>query len=119
MIHHLIPSGSKVPKAPTDALHTLEHTSAALVSALMAAQAASGAPGGLTTISLPEHVASLKINLPLRAVPLAELQRLKRQFVALHKKAITLGTVEKGAVDWSAEAVAKKFVEYIEDHLKQ
>ncbi|VDC05532.1 unnamed protein product [Peniophora sp. CBMAI 1063] len=107
-----------IPKAPTDALHTLEHTSAALVSALMAAQAASGAPGGLTTISLPEHTTSLKITLPQRAVPLAELQRLKRQFVAVHKKAITLGTVEKGAVDWSAEAVAQKFAEYIEEHLK-
>ena len=108
----------KIPKAPTDALHTLEHTSAALVSSLMGVQAATGALGGLTTVSLPNQTTPLKINLPSRAVTLAELQRLKRQFVAVHKKAITLGTVEKGAVDWSADAVAKKFAEYIEEHLK-
>lgn len=43
---------------------------------------------------------------------------MKRQFVTVHKKAITLGTVEKGAVDWSEESVAEKFVDYLEEYLK-
>lgn len=56
--------------------------------------------------------------LPTRNVTLSELQRCKRQFVTVHKKAIVLGTTEKGNVDWSEESVAQKFVEYLEENLK-
>jgi protein KTI12 len=52
-----------------------------------------------------------------RTPTLAELQRLKRQFVYQHKKAITLGSTERGAVDWSEERVAKRFQEYLEEQL--
>ena len=31
---------------------------------------------------------------------------------------ITLGTIEKGAVDWSEESVAGKFAAYIEENVK-
>ena len=58
------------------------------------------------------------INLPSRNVTLSELQRVKRQFVTIHKKAITLGTTEKGAVDWSEDSIADKFALYIEGNLK-
>ena len=49
---------------------------------------------------------------------MSELQRIKRQFVTVHKKAITLGTTEKGKVDWGEESVASRFVDYVEENLK-
>lgn len=60
----------------------------------------------------------VSITLPQRQVTLSELQRLKRQFVTVHKKAITLGTTERGAVDWGEDNIGLKFVQYIEDHAK-
>ncbi|OSD06747.1 chromatin associated protein KTI12 [Trametes coccinea BRFM310] len=106
-----------VPKAPTDALRTLEHTTTTMVAAIMSEQSASGGLGGPVTLALS---ATLKprVNLPPRNITLSELQRLKRQFVTVHKKAITLGTTEKGAVDWSEESIAEKFAMYIEGNLK-
>ncbi|TFY62553.1 hypothetical protein EVG20_g6662 [Dentipellis fragilis] len=114
------PPPLQVPKAPTDALHTLEHTTAALVSAIVAEQSASGGlgAGGPVLLSIPGTGTTTRMRLPARNLTLSELQRLKRQFVTVHKKAITLGTVEKGAVDWSEESVAGKFVVYLEDNLK-
>ena len=108
---------AQVPKAPTDALRTLEHTSTTMVAAIMAEQAASGGLGGPVTLSLSPTLKPT-INLPSRNVTLSELQRLKRQFVTIHKKAITLGTTEKGAVDWSEDSIADKFALYIEGNLK-
>ncbi|KAI0769751.1 chromatin associated protein KTI12 [Trametes elegans] len=106
-----------VPKAPTDALRSLEHTTTTMVAAIMAEQSASGGLGGPVTLPLS---ATLKprVNLPPRNITLSELQRLKRQFVTVHKKAITLGTTEKGAVDWSEQSIADKFAMYIEGNLK-
>jgi len=105
-----------VPKAPSDALHTLEQVSALVVRAVMEEQVASGVPGGRVTLNLSE---TLKpgVTLPPRSLTLSELQRMKRQFVSVQKKAITLGTVEKGMVDWSEERVAHKFVDYLEQNL--
>jgi len=105
-----------VAKAPTDALQALEQTTAAIVSAILADQ--TGLGGQLTlSISTPS---SLKpsIALPPRNITLSELQRLKRQFVTVHKKAITLGTTEKGAVDWGEKSITSKFVTYLEEHIK-
>lgn len=113
------PLSPQVAVAPTDALHTLEQTAAAMVSAIMTEQAASqgiGA-GGTMTLSLSADLRP-KVNLPARNITLSELQRVKRQFVTIHKKAITLGTTEKGAVEWSAEAVATKFVTHLEENLR-
>lgn len=85
----------------------------------MTDQAASGGLGGLVNISIDDRgTTKLRIHLPSRSLTLSELQRLKRQFVTVHKKAITLGTTEKGAVDWSEESIAEKFVSYIEENLK-
>lgn len=107
----------QVPKAPTDALRTLEHTSTTMVAAIMAEQAASGGFAGPVTLTLSPTLRA-KVILPSRNITLSELQRLKRQFVTVHKKAITLGTTEKGAVDWSEESIADKFAVYIEGNLK-
>ncbi|KAJ6593818.1 chromatin associated protein KTI12 [Mycena capillaripes] len=104
-------------KAPSDALHVLEQTSIAMVSAIMDAQAATQGSGGLVTLSLSTSLTA-QITLPARNLTLSELQRLKRQFVTVHKKAITLGTTEKGAVDWAEQSVANKFVTYLEENLK-
>ncbi|KAJ7096407.1 chromatin associated protein KTI12 [Mycena epipterygia] len=102
-------------KAPSDALHILEQTSMAVVSAIMDAQAQSS--GGVATLPLSTSL-KVQISLPGRNLTLSELQRLKRQFVTVHKKAITLGTTEKGAVDWAEQSVATKFVTYLEENLK-
>ncbi|KAK7057274.1 chromatin associated protein KTI12 [Favolaschia claudopus] len=104
-------------KAPSDALHVLEQTSTAMVSAIMDAQAATQSSGGRVTLTVSE-THSVQITLPSRNLTISELQRLKRQFVTVHKKAITLGTTEKGAVDWAEESVAQKFVTYLEENLK-
>jgi protein KTI12 len=106
-----------VPKAPSDALHTLERVSTLVVSAIMAEQGLSGASGGHVTLSLSETLKP-RVTLPARSLTQSELQRMKRQFVMVHKKAITLGTVEKGVVDWSEESVAEKFVDYLSENLK-
>ena len=78
--------------------------------------ASSSAPSSSTNSS--HAPVKVRVELPARRVTLAELQRAKRQFVAAHKKAITLGTTEKGAVDWSEESIADKFAMYIEGNLK-
>ena len=90
-----------------------------MVAAIMAEQAASGGLGGRVALALPGAAgARPRVTLPARSVTLSELQRLKRQFVTVHKKAITLGTVEKGAVDWGEAGVADKFALYIEGNLR-
>ncbi|KAI9458540.1 chromatin associated protein KTI12 [Russula earlei] len=106
-----------VPKAPSDALHTLEQVSTSVVRAILTEQGASGMSGGPVTFRLTETVKP-QGRLPARTLTLSELQRMKRQFVTLQKKAITLGTVEKGMIDWSEERVAQKFVDYLEENLK-
>ncbi|GBE80710.1 Protein kti12 [Sparassis crispa] len=105
-----------VPKAPTDALRALESTTTSVVAAIMAEQS-SGSTGGTIVLSLSTSLKP-RVTLPPRSVTLSELQRLKRQFVTVHKKAITLGTTEKGAVDWSEESVAENFAAYIEANLR-
>ena len=109
--------GWQAPKAPTDALRTLEATTTTIVAAIMSEQASSGGLGGTVTLVVSDD-AKPTINLPSRNITLSELQRIKRQFVTVHKKAITLGTTEKGAVDWSDKSIADKFVLYIEENLK-
>jgi len=107
-----------VPKAPSDALHTLEQVSTSLVRAVMEEQGACGVPpGGRVTLNLSETLKP-RVTLPARSLTLSELQRMKRQFVTVQKKAITLGTVERGLVDWSEGGVAQKFVDYLEENLR-
>jgi protein KTI12 len=110
-------ASSQVAKAPTDALHTLEQTTALIVTAIMNEQAASQSLGGPTILSLSATI-TISVNLPSRGITLSELQRLKRQFVTVHKKAITLGTIEKGDVDWVMEKIANKFTAYLEENLR-
>ena len=95
----------------------LENTTLSIVFAIVAEQTASGALGGPVQLALTP-VLKPHISLPSRHITLSELQRLKRQFVTVHKKAITLGTTEKGAVDWEEERIAAKFITYLEEHLK-
>ncbi|KAK0211263.1 chromatin associated protein KTI12 [Desarmillaria ectypa] len=106
-----------VTKAPTDALVTLENTTFSIVSSIMSEQGALQGTGG--TVQLPiSSTLKPKVHLPARNLTLSELQRLKRQFVTVHKKAITLGTTERGHVDWDEGRIAEKFVVYLEEHLK-
>ncbi|KIJ49474.1 hypothetical protein M422DRAFT_59230 [Sphaerobolus stellatus SS14] len=105
-----------VARAPTDALQAVENTTALIVSLIMSEQAASGGFGGLVNLTLPS--VKVEIELPSRNVTLSELQRHKRAFVATHKRAITQGATEKGAVDFTEESLGKKFVEYLEQNLR-
>ncbi|KAF9049693.1 chromatin associated protein KTI12 [Panaeolus papilionaceus] len=100
-------------KAPADALHVLEQTTASIVSAL----ASNASLGGATCIVEFGSNIRRQVKLPARSVTLAELQRLKRQFITVHKKAITLGTTERGSVDWSEERIGDKFIVYLEEHV--
>ena len=104
---------SQATRPPTDALHILEQTTATIVSTILAEQTGMG--GRLDLPLSPSLKAS--ITLPSRTVTLSELQRLKRHFVTIHKKAITLGTTEKGAVEWGGESITNKFVTYLEENL--
>ncbi|KIK03501.1 hypothetical protein K443DRAFT_676680 [Laccaria amethystina LaAM-08-1] len=103
-------------KAPTDALHVLEQITASMVSAILAERSASQLET-LVSLTLPGSI-KLQLTLPSRHITLSELQRFKRQFITVHKKAITLGTTEKGAVDWEENNIAHKFATYLEDHLR-
>uniref|UniRef100_A0A0W0FN20 Protein kti12 n=1 Tax=Moniliophthora roreri TaxID=221103 RepID=A0A0W0FN20_MONRR len=107
-----------VAKAPTDALLTLEKTTLSIITAIMSEQSQRHTPGGQLVLLLSATL-RLQITLPFRNLTLSELQRCKRQFVTVHKKAITLGTTEKGEVDWEEERVAEKFVSYLEENLKR
>ena len=82
---------------------------------LQAMTEAGGAPSSLSS----SDGQSILIRLPERRVTLAELQRIKRRFVTLHKKAITLGSTEKGDMDWGKEKIADKFVQYVEEHVNK
>ena len=56
-------------------------------------------------------------NWPVRQT-MSELQPLskkKRQIVIVQKKVITLGSFERGSVEWEEEIISKKFAE---EHLK-
>ena len=73
--------------------------------------------GGPITLNVSPGL-DVSMSLPARTLTLSEVQRYKRSFVAVHKKAMTIGTVERGAVDLTEDAVARKFVEYLEENLK-
>lgn len=89
-----------------------------MVSAIMAERGAGSSMGGAVSLTLSGGVKA-RISLPERNITLSELQRLKRQFVTIHRKAITLGTTEKGEVDWEEENIAKKFGRYLEENMRQ
>lgn len=97
----------------------LEHTATAIVSAIMANQSAAQGLflGGETKLNVSPEL-NVSISLPARSLTLSEVQRYKRSFVTVHKKAMTIGTVERGVVDLTEDAVARKFVEYLEENLK-
>jgi protein KTI12 len=99
---------------PTDALQVLEQTSTALVTLIMS-QANQG--GGKITLALPSKL-QLTIALPSRNLTLSELQRVKRQFIAIHKKALSQSMAGKGSLDWTEGTVGQKFVDYLEENLK-
>jgi len=104
-----------VAKPPADALNILEKTTTAIILTIVSNSSQSS--GGSISIFIGRNFKQ-SITLPPRNITLSELQRLKRQFVIVHKKAITLGTIERGAVGWEEESIAKKFVEFVEEHLK-
>ncbi|KAF5389414.1 hypothetical protein D9757_004335 [Collybiopsis confluens] len=103
-------------KAPTDALATLEKTTLIIMQQMISSQ---DGLGGTVTLNMSSPSFSLKLALPPRSLTLPELSRLKRQFVTAQKKAITLGTIERGNVDWSQEGVGQRFVSFLEEQLQR
>ncbi|KAG8956297.1 hypothetical protein FRC04_004377 [Tulasnella sp. 424] len=117
-----IMTGAKAPtnvavvqnaKPPTDALQILESTATTVVSLLSSSPAVTSGTGGRAPLSVSST--RLEIDLPPRSITLSELQRHKRQFVAVHRKALSQGA--QGSLDWNEETVARKFVDYLESHL--
>jgi protein KTI12 len=95
-------------------LHVLEQTTAAVVSAIVS-MSNSQPIGG--SVVIPLSSSKISVTLPPRIVTLSEMQRIKRQFVTTHKKAITLGTTERGTVDFDEENVGRKFAEFVAEHV--
>jgi protein KTI12 len=104
-----------VIKAPSDALHVLEQTTAAIVSSVVSASN-SQPDGGSAVIHLSNS--KISVTLPPRIVTLSEMQRIKRQFVTINKKAITLGTTERGTLTFDEENVGRKFAEFVAEHVR-
>ena len=73
--------------------------------------------GGTSRLTVTGTV-HVSIRLPQRNVTITELQRAKRQFVVLHKKAVVLGSTEKGSMEWSEEKITEKFITYLEEHVQ-
>jgi len=73
-------------------------------------------PGAQVTLRISSDVQQV-VRLPGRPVTLAELQRIKRQFIAAHKKAITLGSTERGSMGWGEQDIAQKFAMYLAETL--
>ncbi|KAJ3993995.1 chromatin associated protein KTI12 [Lentinula boryana] len=103
-------------KAPTDALATLERTTLSIMQQILSTQDGSG---GVMALSPAPGFSPLKLTIPPRNVTLPELSRLKRQFVTVQKKVITLGTIERGSVDWSEKGVGSRFVVFLEEQLQR
>lgn len=111
----IILTAIQAPRPPSDALQALETTTASIVSEIMTSQGSGIMPG--STVSISSASVRIMVHMPARTVTLSELQRLKRQFVTMHKKAITLGATESGDVDWSEDGIATKFGHYLEERL--
>lgn len=95
----------------TDYLQLLESTAGSLISALLVAQAA--VPGGGSTsfaVDLATATVRVSMNLPARTMTMPQLQRMRRQFVTLQKKA--------SGAELSAPTIAELFARYVEDNLQ-
>jgi protein KTI12 len=90
----------------------------------MAAQSQSGGVaslGGPLPISLlstsTTAITSIPVDLPQRVLTLSELLRQKRQFINIHKKAVTQGLGGKAEIDWTEQTVATKFANHLRNNL--
>jgi len=106
-------------KPPTDALQTLDQTSSAILNIIMQAQTSGTATGGGSVpITLPSSLLKDEIILPQRHLTLSELQRHKRQFIAVHKKALSSGMAGQAELDWAEDRIARKFIVHLRENLK-
>ena len=74
--------------------------------------------GGSVPITLPSSAFKDEILLPQRHLTLSELQRHKRQFITLHKKALSSGMAGQADLGWGEDMIAKKFIIYLKENLK-
>ncbi|TFK75268.1 chromatin associated protein KTI12 [Pluteus cervinus] len=100
-------------KSPSDALHVLEQITSNIVSAIIDHQGSSGSGGSIPLSGDPQRGIVLS-----RLVTMSELQRLKRQFVFMHKKVVSLGATEKGSVDWDPTMIRDKFIAYVQEYVQ-
>ncbi|CAD6582441.1 MAG: hypothetical protein CYPHOPRED_002034 [Cyphobasidiales sp. Tagirdzhanova-0007] len=98
----------------TDYLHRLESTVSSLADSLLYAQATSPGGGSITlTVPLssgPLPSVKISLTLPARTITIPTLQRMKRQFLHLHKTA--------AATEMQSEKIAEIFAKYVEDGLQ-
>ncbi|PFH50018.1 hypothetical protein AMATHDRAFT_4408 [Amanita thiersii Skay4041] len=107
-----------VVKAPTNALHALENITSELIGGILSFQSTSGNLGGKTALTVCQSL-SVPITLPPRNITLGELQRIKRQFVTLHRKVIMLGTTQSGSLSWDEESISHEFVGFLEEYINR
>jgi protein KTI12 len=110
-------------KPPPDALQVLTKTTSSLLSALQTHLALNPSPSPafplLTTGSSTSKSKSKSsgekflIHLPPRAVSPSELQRLKRQFEGIQKRALVSGGTGAREGTWTEEAISERFARYL------
>jgi len=103
---------------PKDALQTLEQTTNTVANLIMSAQSSGTVLGGPLIVALPSSSTRIEIILPNRTLTLSELQRHKRHFVTIHKKAISTGMAGRAEMNWTEETVAQKFASHLEENLR-
>ncbi|KAG7571043.1 hypothetical protein FFLO_01007 [Filobasidium floriforme] len=113
---------AQATKPPPDALQVLTKTTSSLLTALQTHLAMNPSPSPafplLTTSSTskPKSKSSgekFLIHLPPRAVSPSELQRLKRQFEGIQKRALVSGGTGAREGTWTEEAIAERFARYL------
>lgn len=98
-------------------MQVLENTTASIITAITSDQAASAGMGGKISLSV-SSANQYQMILPPRTATFTELQRLKRAFINMHKKAITQGVAERTAVSFTEESIVHKFIEYLEQNMQ-
>lgn len=107
-------------KPPPDALQVLTKTTSTVLSALQTHLGLNPSPSpafplttSRTTPSSKTSSPRLLIHFPPRAVSPSELQRLKRQFEGIQKRALVSGGTGAREGTWTEEAISERFARYL------
>jgi protein KTI12 len=109
-------------KPPPNALQTLSKMTTLLVSSIQTqlgmnpSAAIFTLPASAFTSDSQQTQTPLQINLPVtKTITLSELQRLKRQFETIQRKALTTNSQTGAGNRWGERDVAEAFARYLEE----